>query len=1099
NALIANKLKLNSGDRFNLSTDDIYDKIMGLNLFSYASFGFKLGQDTNKIIPILHLVEHSNAEQTFHEAEQLYIQNTIDSKTQALVKYKKVLHLIRESGGRSREIDWSTLSNTSLISEIRAWLYTDSIKPISEKYVLTRIADIYRFIGEFQEAINYYYQARSIFRVEGDMHEEATVLMLIASIYDDLGAYQQARNHYEQILSVLLADLKNLEEKLASRNQEPRNPFENLVQLFLDQRSDALFRGESAETESQFVQKPAKPLPSQQALQIIQSWEEDRVLQQRDLVLLDQLLFSAGGDLSFAKPQKAIENLNALFQVFQNSNTKGREAATLTLLAKAYNQIGEKQQAIEYYQQAFKQWRTVGFDLEDLGESFLWLNSITSNSLSNKKIELLIQIGQIYYQLGKHEQSLNYLQQVLLSAATVPPNDEYELQALLLIAQSYKDVGKLQEFFEYLNMTISLSQAKENPSREAASLFLAASVSANLLNEPQQTLDYLNQAKPILEEVEDTFLKAVFLFGLAMWSYNASKQPQEAIKYLNQALPLLKEAKKYSEEISALLFRGIFYEELGDTAKAIASYKDAIEVIESIRADIKIDELKASFASQQLNGNGVTDPYTSIINLLWKQGDKGSFEEAYKYVERLKARSFIDQLANGRFNFREGANSKSLQREQNLRTEMSFLSKQLNELRKPIKIQWDLKTIADLEKQLVERQKEYENLLIEIKSTNPEVANLISVDVASLSEIQALLDSETTLVEYFVQSDRVLAFIITKNSFNTVTLNVTQAKLINELTLFRYFPNPYQDDLHPEELKNLHQWLIEPLKPYLNTSKIGFVPHSILHYLPFAALTDGERYLSDDYALFTLPNASILSFLPNKRKLATSSLLALGDPVTDLPPLVHARGEVKKIANLFNTEALVREKATESIIKSRAEQAEVLHIAAHGEYNRNNPLFSTIYLTEDSEDDGQLQVREIYEELDLTQATNLVVLSACNSKIGQLSRGDEIIGLNRALLYAGTPTVMASLWSVNDEATGLLMESFYKYLQTGMNKAEALQQAQIEVRKQYPHPYFWAAFSLTGDPSPLHQRSPINNLSVNNLRLGKSEDLRQSPLRNITF
>jgi len=140
----------------------------------------------------------------------------------------------------------------------------------------------------------------------------------------------------------------------------------------------------------------------------------------------------------------------------------------------------------------------------------------------------------------------------------------------------------------------------------------------------------------------------------------------------------------------------------------------------------------------------------------------------------------------------------------------------------------------------------------------------------------------------------------------------------------------------------------------------------------------------------------------------------------------------------------------------------MLHLAAHGEYNTLNPLFSFIQLVGDNQHDGSLQVHEIYD-LDLRSATNLVVLSACQTKIGKLSPGDEVVGMNRAFLYAGTPTVMASLWNVDDAATGLLMKQFYSHLQAGMGKAEALQQAQMAVRKKYLHPYYWAAFSLTGD------------------------------------
>ena len=541
--------------------------------------------------------------------------------------------------------------------------------------------------------------------------------------------------------------------------------------------------------------------------------------------------------------------------------------------------------------------------------------------------------------------------------------------------------------------------------------------------------------------------------GLA---YQSLGEYQRAIEFLQQTLDIAREIGDRKGEALSLDYLGLAYGSLGQYQRAINFYKQAIEVKESIQGEIKVDELKASFASQQVN------VYARLINLLWEDGD---FEAAFNYAERARARAFLDQLANGRVDFRAGADSKLVEREQALKDEIIALRQQLIKLRNRPKDQWDTKTITEKEDKLKTLQKDYDNLIIELKIQSPEVAALKTVDVASLAEIQGFLDAETTLVEYFVTGDRTLAFIITRDSFKTVTLDVTQAAITEELKLLRDLT---EDDPHPTSLKQLHQWLIAPLKPHLNTSKVGIVPHNILHYLPFAALTDGNAYLSDDYALFTIPSASVLRFLPDKRKSATGSLLALGDPVTpNLPPLVHAREEVKAISHLFKTKERIREEATESLVKSEVEQARNLHIAAHGEYNPNNPLFSTLHLTKDTQNDGQLQVNEIYGELNLTTATNLVVLSACNTKIGELSRGDEIVGLNRALLYAGTPTVIASLWSVDDRSTALLMQKFYIYLKEGMGKAEALQKAQSWLRKEYPEyspPYFWAAFSLTGDP-----------------------------------
>ena len=116
----------------------------------------------------------------------------------------------------------------------------------------------------------------------------------------------------------------------------------------------------------------------------------------------------------------------------------------------------------------------------------------------------------------------------------------------------------------------------------------------------------------------------------------------------------------------------------------------------------------------------------------------------------------------------------------------------------------------------------------------------------------------------------------------------------------------------------------------------------------------------------------------------------------------------------------------------------------------------------DDKNDGRLEVHEIYG-LDLTGATDLVVLSACQTQVGEASGGDEVVALNRAFLYAGTPTVIASLWNVDDKATALFMERFYTHLREGKGKAEALRQAQLDLRTDYPHPYYWAGFTLVGD------------------------------------
>jgi CHAT domain-containing protein len=413
-----------------------------------------------------------------------------------------------------------------------------------------------------------------------------------------------------------------------------------------------------------------------------------------------------------------------------------------------------------------------------------------------------------------------------------------------------------------------------------------------------------------------------------------------------------------------------------------------------------------------------------------------------------------------------------------MRNETAALRDQLVTLCSRPRSEWDNDTIKRVEAELTALETEYAKLLTELKIQSPEVASLVSGEVASLTDIQNLLDSEVTLVEYYVLEDRTLAFIVTPSSFDLVTLEVGREQLAEAITAFRDFATV--NNAHPRELQQLHQWLIGPLKSHLKTPSIGFVPHNVLHHLPFAAITDGQRYLNDDYVLFTLPNASMLRFIQTPRQAPPATILALGNPKIrepGLPNLSFAEQEVNSVANLFDTQALVGETATESAVWSSAGKVNVLHLAAHGTLNIQNPLFSTIHLTADDKNDGRLEVFEVYG-LDLTGSTDLVVLSACESQLGELSAGDEFVGLNRAFLFTGTPSVIASLWNVDDKATSVLMERFYTQLRNGLGKAEALRQAQLEVRAEYPHPYYWAAFVLSGNGGPVqstasNEKTPI--------------------------
>lgn len=244
------------------------------------------------------------------------------------------------------------------------------------------------------------------------------------------------------------------------------------------------------------------------------------------------------------------------------------------------------------------------------------------------------------------------------------------------------------------------------------------------------------------------------------------------------------------------------------------------------------------------------------------------------------------------------------------------------------------------------------------------------------------------------------------------------------------------------------------------TQRCFIVPHGILHYLPFAALTNGKNYLGEKYTIFYLPSASLLPFVRNKSKPAGTQMLAIAQSKAEsLPVLRYADEEVRAIAELFSTKAITTDNASKSEFLKRASNFSIIHIAAHAALSPSSPSFSRIMLERDN--DAGVEVRNLYD-LDLSKAS-LVVLSVCETGLGAFRSGDDFVGLNRALIYAGTPSVITSLWEADDESTNLLMTIFYSHLKQGFSNAEALKMAQIETRKKYPHPYYWAGFVLNGD------------------------------------
>ena len=262
--------------------------------------------------------------------------------------------------------------------------------------------------------------------------------------------------------------------------------------------------------------------------------------------------------------------------------------------------------------------------------------------------------------------------------------------------------------------------------------------------------------------------------------------------------------------------------------------------------------------------------------------------------------------------------------------------------------------------------------------------------------------------------------------------------------------------------EELYKLLIEPVLPFIKTKLVYISPDSVLNYLPFEALRKDGRYLIEDFSIAYAPSASVLKVCMDRERNRRESVLALGNPNLKNPAfrLVHAENEVNSLEGLFpQVDIYAGDDATESVVKEHGDGYDILHFACHGELNLDEPMLTSLRLAPDDENDGYLHAGEVFEH-DLS--ASLVVLSACNSALGELTSGNELMGLTRSFLYAGAPSIVASLWTVDDRSTSYLMQQFYRNLAT-MSKADALRAAKLATMKEYPDPFHWAAFCLQGD------------------------------------
>jgi CHAT domain-containing protein/predicted negative regulator of RcsB-dependent stress response len=344
----------------------------------------------------------------------------------------------------------------------------------------------------------------------------------------------------------------------------------------------------------------------------------------------------------------------------------------------------------------------------------------------------------------------------------------------------------------------------------------------------------------------------------------------------------------------------------------------------------------------------------------------------------------------------------------------------------------------------------------------------VGVEAAALvvepAALRASLREDEALIEYHVLSDRTVAWLVERDGLRGVTVPVARDELVRGVEQLRESITRIDSTTRRRALL-FHRALIEPLGLREGT-RLVIVPHGPLHYLPFQALFDGSTFLIERHPVAVAPSASVAYQATVARRRGEQVLVAFGNPdlgQADMA-LPGAQREVEAISGLFATrQVYLQEQATKARFLGTAAQADVLHVAAHAQVDAVDPIYSRVLLAPGESDDGRLEAREVFD-LDLS-GVRLVTLSACESGLGKVQSGDEIIGFTRSFLSAGVSGLIVSLWPVSDESTSILMTTLYRDLKAGRSVQDAMRSGQLAVLKEsrFSHPFFWAPFNLIGD------------------------------------
>jgi len=773
----------------------------------------------------------------------------------------------------------------------------------------------------------------------------------------------------------------------------------------------------------------------------IRSWEQARYIyqQSQERQGKDKVLLKLGtAYVSIERYRDAITTLESFLPSAQAPNDREKKAQALGNLAIAYEALGKYSKAIELYQQAGN----------------LTLEIQNYQGLGN----VLLNLGRTFAILGDYKQAEDAFQQSV-NIAQQTGDLEGESIALGSLGAVYADQGNIyadrgnkddndNKAIAQHNQSLTIAKAIKNPSLQASALINLGTV-YHALGDRTKALDYYQQALQIAQTVGDHRLESKTLSNLGIIYEDLHDYPK-AIQAQEQSLAIAQKSGEPAAQGIALNNLGHALFSAGQLSQAEAKLRKAIAILDALRPGLS-DTYKVS----------IFDTQVKTYNLLQQVLVAAKKPEAALEVsEQGRARAFAELLA-GRIDTRSKQHTRLADSPPNIAKIRQIAREQNATL-----VEYSIVPDDDFKFRGKQRGREQE-LYIWVIQPNGKIS-------LRHSDVRSLWQKDATLTDVINSS----LCLTLENSAVCDKADAIRGSDKSQTTRSQYFR------------QMLYRLLIDPISDLLPTdptAHVIFIPQESLFVVPFAALQrpDG-KYLIESHTLSSAPSLQVLALThqlqlqQRKQQLGhnfsifsdPASALIVGNPVMPkpLPRLPAAEKEAITIAQLFHTNAILGEQATKANVLKKLSTARLVHLATHGLLDYGDPKSNidveglgvpgAIALAPAGEDNGFLTSSEI---LNLHLNADLITLSGCETGSGRIS-GDGIIGLSRSLITAGVPSVVVSLWSIEDEVTERFMTVFYQTLQKRDDKAAALRQAILEIMKEdRDAPSRWAAFTLIGE------------------------------------